>query len=55
MGEPKKPSETVPQELSNEWSCYYVQTILNNLGYYIELNRLQGFGPNVPQIVDSVC
>jgi hypothetical protein len=28
------PSESAPQELSNEWSCQYVLTILNFLGNF---------------------
>jgi hypothetical protein len=28
------PSESAPQELSNEWSCRYVLTILNLLGNF---------------------
>jgi hypothetical protein len=28
------PSESDPQELSNEWSCQYVSTILNLLGNF---------------------
>jgi hypothetical protein len=28
------PSESAPQELSNEWSCQYVSTILNFLGNF---------------------
>jgi hypothetical protein len=30
----KKPSESPLQELSNEWSCQYVSTILNALGKF---------------------
>jgi hypothetical protein len=28
------PSESAPQELSNEWSCQYVTTILNFWGNF---------------------
>jgi hypothetical protein len=31
------PSESAPQELSNEWSCQYVSTILNILGNFCVL------------------
>jgi hypothetical protein len=30
-------SESVPQELSNEWSCQYVSTILNIFGNFCVL------------------
>jgi hypothetical protein len=29
------PSESALQELSNEWSCQYVSTILNFLGNFL--------------------
>jgi hypothetical protein len=31
------PLESTPQELSNEWSCHYVSTILNILGNFCVL------------------
>jgi hypothetical protein len=31
------PSESAPQELSNEWSCQYVSTILNFSGNFCVL------------------
>jgi hypothetical protein len=31
------PSESAPRELSNEWSCQYVSTIVNVLGNFCVL------------------
>jgi hypothetical protein len=41
------PSESAPQELSNEWSCEYVSTILNILGNFCVPPLVEVTTPNL--------
>jgi hypothetical protein len=48
------PSESVPRELSNEWSCRYVLTTLNFLGYFCVLSLVTPSGVKELK-VQSTC